>query len=244
LTEYPDTAATEENMSKPESFVVGLVLAVACPLLTFVAFWWTTAAIHMQLPWTPLEAVKASALTGLALGLVLDIVYLKRWIKTFYTANIWILAAIYLGLCAVAVAFFMGLPVGTFLLGVGSGAYVGRRHRHARTDRLSAARSLRITAVFAALVTTAAALPIGLLALNDRSVVESLDTLLGFGQADLRGFAGLTLVGVLCVALFAAQYCGTRIAGQLFFALGKTDPLGDATPEAVRLPRRGSILHG
>ncbi|MBN2477206.1 MAG: hypothetical protein JXB62_21540 [Pirellulales bacterium] len=211
-------------MNRPESIVVGFVLGVACPLLTFVVFWWTTAAIHLHLGWLPLEAVIASALGGLALGVVLDVVYLKRWIDVFYTANVWLLGAIYLGLCVAAVACFMGLPVGTFLLGIGSGLYMGRRQRHVRPDDSSATTpSLRATAVFAALVTTAAALPIGLLALADRSVRESLARLPGLGRADLGGFAGLTLVGILCLILFVAQYWCCRVAGQWSLAIGGTD---------------------
>jgi hypothetical protein len=220
-------------VNRTESIVVGLVLGLACPLLTFVLFWWTMAAIHMRLPQVSVLAVITAAFTGLGIGIALDIAYLKRWIKVFYTANVRILAAIYLGLCAVAVAFFMGVPAGTFLLGIGTAVYVGRRQRHSQADSASATPILRKTAVFAALVTTAAALPIGLLALGDQGVLEFLETFLGFGQAGLRGFVGVTLVGVLCLVLFAAQYWCSHMAGQLAFAIGRNDAQPDAAPDGA-----------
>ena len=217
------------QVSRTESIIVGSVLGLACPLLTFVLFWWTTAVLHMCLPQVPVQVVVAAALTGLGLGIVLDIVYLKRWIKVFYSANIWILVAVYVGLCAVAVAFCMGLPAGTLLLGTGTGAYIGRRQYHSQADIASGTATLRKTAFFAASVTTTAALPIGLLALDDRGVLDFLETLLGFGQADLRGFVGVILVvGVLCLLLFAVQYWCSRIAGQLAFRSGGNAALPDA----------------
>lgn len=207
-------------MNRWESVVVGLVLGVTCPALTFIGFWWTSATVHMQLPQVPVGAVIASAFAGLGLGVALDVVYLRRWIRSFYTANVWILAAVYLGLSVGAVALFMGVPVGTFLLGIGSGVYVGRRRRHSRGSVSPASPSLRTTALFAATVTTAAALPMGFLALADQSVLESLATLLGVSQSSLRGLAGVALIGILCLVLFASQYCCSRIAGQLSFAIG------------------------
>jgi hypothetical protein len=217
-------------VSRTESIIVGSVLGLACPLLTFVLFWWTTAVIHMRLPQVPVQVVVVAALTGLGLGIVLDIVCLKRWIKVFYTANVWILAAVYVGLCAVAVAFCMGFPAGTFLLGTGTGVYIGRRQYHSQADSASGTATLRKTAIFAALVTTTAALPIGLFALEDRGVLNFLETLLGFGQADLRGFVGVTLVGVLCLLLFTVQYWCSRIAGQLAFRVGRNAAQPDAPP--------------
>jgi hypothetical protein len=60
-----------------------------------------------------------------------------------------------------------------------------------------------------------AALPIGILALNERDILKMLETLSGLSQASLRGFAGFALVGLLCVLLFLMQYWLSRKAGLL-----------------------------
>jgi hypothetical protein len=221
------------QVSRTESIIVGLVIGLACPLLTFVFFWWMTAVIHMRLPRVPVQVVATAALTGLGFGVVLDMVYLKRWIKVFYTTNVLILAAVYLSLCVVAVAFCMGLPAGTFLLGTGTGVYIGRRQYHSQADIASCTATLRKTSIFAAMVTTTAAFPIGLLALDDQGVLGFLETLLGFGQADLGGLVGVTVVGVLCLVLFVVQYWCSRIAGQLAFSVGRNAAQPDPPPGAA-----------
>ena len=207
-------------MGKAESIIVGLFLSITCPLLTFVLFWWTTALIHLHVPGVPLNAVIGTAFTGLAVGLLLDVAFLRRWVRQFYTARIWLVVAVYLGLSIVAVAFFMGLPLGTFLLGVAFGVYAGRRHRHVQNDSSSVARVLCRAAFLAASITTAAALPIGILVLDEGSVLTVLEAISGFDQASLRGAVGFALVGFLCLILFLLQYYCSKLAGLLAFRIG------------------------
>ena len=219
-------------MNRAESIIVGLFVGISCPLLTFVLFWWTTAAIHLHVPGVPVRVVIAVALAGLALGLLLDMAFLRRWVKKFYTANVWLMVTVYLGLSAVAVAFFMGLPVGTFLLGIAAGIYVGRRERHALAAGTRVALALRRTAFLAASVTAVAAFPIGILALHEQSLIGFLERALGFDKTGMQGGSGLTLVILLSLALFAFQYGSTKKAGQLAFSVGGSDVQPGAPAEA------------
>ncbi len=86
------------------------------------------------MPGVPVTAVIAAAMSGLVVGIVLDLLLLRRWIRRFYTASLWLMAVIYGALCVVAVAFFMGLPVGTFPLKLLAGIYAGRRQHHAGAE--------------------------------------------------------------------------------------------------------------
>ena len=79
-------------MSKSERTIVALAVGFACPLLTFVALWWTTATIHLYAVPLPTEVIIAAALAGLVLGFSLDVIYLRRWVDGFYTANLWLMA--------------------------------------------------------------------------------------------------------------------------------------------------------
>ena len=209
-----------KTMSKLETIIVGLFVGIACPLLIFVAFWWSAALLHMRVPDFPLSMVIASALTGLCLGLFLDVFLLRRWVRGFYMANMYLMAILYLGLSIVAVAFFMGLPAGTIALGIAAGVYMGRRERHVHIDGVNAIPTLRKTALIAASVTAMSALPIGILALNEQDVLIMLENLSGFNQASLRGFAGFTLIGLLCIFLFLIQYWFSKKAGLLAFNIG------------------------
>jgi hypothetical protein len=208
-------------MSKAESLVVGIVVGTICPLLTFVAFWWTAAAVCTGLAGVSINVVIGAALTGLVLGVCLDLVFLRRWARAFYTANLWLMAIVYVGLSVVAVAFLMGLPVGTFALGIGAGAYAGRRQRHLAPDGSSLVRASRKAALFAAFVTAGGALPIGLLALDERNVSGFLGALPGLEHAGPHKAGSLILVGFLAVLLFIAQYWCSKKAGQIMFRVGR-----------------------
>jgi hypothetical protein len=199
--------------------MIGLVLGAACPLLSFVLFWWTTAAFSLFMADIPVRVIIMAALTGLVVGIVLDIVFIRRWVKGFYTANVSLLIVVYLGLCVVAIAFFMGLPVGTFALGIAVSAYAGRRQRHMQTHGTSVTTALHKAAFLAAFVTTATAFPIGILALDEQSVLKFLEAIFGFDQAIFRGPVGLAMVVFLCLVLFLGQYWCSRQAGQLTFRI-------------------------
>jgi hypothetical protein len=208
-------------MNKPESILVGLAIGVACPLSTFAAGWWTAAALHLYALPLPLGVIVAAALTGLGLGCLLDLIFLPRWVSRFYSANLWLMGAVYVGLGIVATGFCMGVPVGTFALGLVAGVYMGRRERHRAADEAQGKPNLRKAAFAAATVTTALALPIGLLALqSEQEILRWLEGLLGLRRNDLQGGGGLVLIGLLCGLLFVMQYWGSRMAARLAFGTG------------------------
>jgi hypothetical protein len=208
-------------MSKLESIIVGLVVGIACPWLTFVACWWAAAAFHLYVLRLPTGVIVTAALAGLGLGCMLDVLFLRRWVEKFYTASLRWMIVVYLGCFVVAFASFMGFPVGTFSLGVAAGAYIGRREYHRQADGMRAAAVFHRVAVFAASATTAAALLIGILALqSEQQILRRLETIFGLNQNGLLGGGGFILIGFLCVILFVTQYWCTRMAGRLAFGIG------------------------
>ena len=211
-------------MGRSESILVSLVLGGLCPILGFLFCWWTAAALVIG-GVVPLgeRGIAAAAFGGLAVGLVLDAVWLKRWVARFYTARLRIVAAVYLACSVVAVASFMGLPAGNLVLGVLAGVYAARRARHAALDGAAAARFFRRTAGFAAAVTSLEALPIGLLALRDQSVAALLRAELGL-RVTAAGPAGVGLVLLACVALAAFQFYASRAAARLTHGWASATP--------------------
>ena len=207
-------------MSKLESIVVGFVVGIACPWLTFVAFWWTAAFLYLQGFPVSEGMIKTAALTGLGLGCLLDVVFLRRWVEKFYTANLRWMIMVYLGCFVVAFASFMGFPVGTFLLGISAGVYVGRRESHCQADRNQLAVALRRTAVLTSSITSVAALPVGILGLKELHVSALFEAWFGLDRSRLYGTAGFILVGLFCLLLFGVQYWCARKAGVLAFGLG------------------------
>jgi len=153
----------------------------------------------------------------------LDIMWLKHWVRRFYTANTYFMIAVYLSLSVVALAFFMGLPIGNMVLGILAGIYVGRKECHAGGGGNTFSRAVRKVSLLAAFVTTAEALPIGVLALDEQSVVEFLRSFLALARSAIAWSSGVTLVAAMCVVLFAVQYWCTRISATFAFSPGRKD---------------------
>jgi hypothetical protein len=225
-------------MSKLENAIVGIMLGGASVWLSFVACWWAAAMVHRYVGGISVNVVILAALTGLLVGIVLDVLFLKRWIRGFYAARLWLLAAVYGALCVLAVASFMGLPVGTFALGLLAGAYAGRRQLHNPAND-TAGHGLRRAAIFAALLTAGAALPIGLLVLREQSVADLFQKWLGIESWG----GGVVVVCLLCVVLFGAQYSCSLMAGRLALRMGTTSALPrHSTPGARSATERASMI--
>lgn len=225
-------------MNRAESILIGLFVGIACPLLLFVFCSWTVAAItiyHVLL--LPSRVIIIAGFTGLGIGLVMDIVWLKRWVRRFYTANTYLMIAVYLAMSVVALAFFMGLPIGSLVLGILAGAYVGRRQFHTGGSGSACSKAAHKVGLFAGLVTTAETLPIGLLALDEPSIINFVRSFLGLEESVIAGPLGVTLVAAMCVVLFVLQLSCTLIAATFTFSLGKEDGQASARADAQQVHR-------
>jgi hypothetical protein len=211
-------------MNKTERIIVGVAVGFLCPFLTFVFFWWTSAATaKYSIMHFSDNDIAIAALTGLACGIVLDAFYLKRWIAYFYIANWKLLVPLYLCCSAIAVAFFMGLPFGNLILGTLAGTYVGRRKYHSDRKQDSIASTARRAAIFTALITAMEAVPIGLLALKEEIVERSLRAGLGISKPAIMGSIGVGSVILACIALATLQFWCTRAATRLAFGRGQAE---------------------
>ena len=209
-------------MSTAESTIVGLLIGIACPASLFVLWWWVAAALTIYHVFSiPDSGIATAAFTGLGIGIVLDILGLKNWITRFYSLDVKLTVLAYLFWSAVAVAFFMGLPFGNIALGTVAGLYVGRKQYHTGASKSLFAIGARNVSIFTALVTGAEAFPIGILALDEQSVVASLRAIVGLDQLVTTGLIGVGLVGVGCLVLMAVQFWCTRAAAAFAFRIGR-----------------------
>jgi hypothetical protein len=207
-------------MPRIETLVITAVSAVVFPLLLFVAFWWSSAALAIYVVDLPTWCIALVAFTGLGIGLVGDLIFLKRWVALFYSAHwVWV-TVIYLGLFTVGLAFCMGVPIGTFTVGVMGGAYLGRRFRYALLSPGLVTRRLDQGGLCAASLTALCALPMGWLALHD-SMVMRLAGIFRLTAENAQGITGILAVIAVSLGLFALQFLATRAAGRLAFAAGR-----------------------
>jgi hypothetical protein len=211
-------------MTKTESVIVGFAVGILCPLLLFVLCWWVTATLTVyHVLRIPESEIAVAAFTGLALGVTLDVLYLRRWISRFYSADVRVMVLVYLCCSAIAVAFFMGLPVGNIVLGALAGVYIGRREYHAARSGESVSKTVRKASLFTAIVTGAEALPIGFLALNEDWVVEWLQAVTGMDPWAATSLLGIGLIVLLCIVLMAIQFWCTKTMAWIAFGRGRVN---------------------
>ena len=127
-----------------ERLYMQVMIGIVPPVFLLLAGWWGS------LYFVPEEAVKFFALGGLLLGLFLDILFMRRWLRKAYTLPAGWFAAVYLFYSAGLFGFFMGVPVFNALLGIMGGYYVGICLRFAQKDKAEVEIAARRTALFAA----------------------------------------------------------------------------------------------
>jgi len=205
---------------KTEYLIIGLGLGTLIPLLVFVLFWWSTAALVIyKLVQLPESFIIYAAFTGLAIGITINILYLKKLIPGFYTLKNNILIPLYLLCSFIALAFFMGTPIGNIILGILAGLYTGRRHYYLEQHPDIFFSTAKKTSLFTAFITSIEALPIGILALRDTSIFTVLKSTFHFDLNVTNIIIDIIMVFLLCMLLFLIQFWVTNIAAKLAFQI-------------------------
>ena len=208
-------------MSKIEAAIVALCLGLLAPLLLFFASWWTSVFV------LPERAIPAAALSGLALGLLLDLLFLKHWVRRVYRFPAGLLVAAYLFSSLIVFAVSMGVPVLNAGLGIAAGAYVGRKLRHAGALREEFRAGARRASVFATAVIAlicALSATIALMSPSTPSDVQRMFQLLLPWQLPVTRSMILGLILLGGSALIVLEYWLTMAAALAAFRLGKPRP--------------------
>jgi lipid-A-disaccharide synthase-like uncharacterized protein len=112
----------------PEKFIFGLLIGCTCPILL---------GMLAIVAWLYLDRNEAHALicllVGISLGVIIDVMYLKMWIRKRYELPIGFIVGIYLFYNVCVFGFFMGFPVFNLLAGIPAGYYAGKRISHKST---------------------------------------------------------------------------------------------------------------
>ncbi len=193
---------------KLERFGLGLILGPVPPLVGLLAGWWSGYT------WLPEARIPFAALTGLLLGLLVDILFLKRWVGAAgrFDPKLWI--AIYLFYSMGMFGFFMGVPVFNAALAVPAGFVVGGRLAAREADSLQVRRAAGRTALFTTGVLALICAASALIALVSPSTPSDLKGLFGLPFEVTWGMVvGLIVAGG--AALLAAGW-GLAVASVRF----------------------------
>ena len=159
------------------------------------------------------------ALGGLCVGLVIDLMFVKSWIKRAYQMNRKILAALYIFYSIGVLGFCMGIPILEFPLGMAAGAYAARKMYHTKAGHEEFERSVKKISIFAAAVMVLICCLIALWAIAGQMIGYRFKTTwLSFTFTVPVFFAVVLTGGAMLVLL---QYWLTNIAAKLTFKLSR-----------------------
>lgn len=100
------------------------------------------------------ETLGPWVLWSFAPAIAFDAVLMKKWVKSAYQMSGVILGILYLFYSIITLGMFMGLPIGSFTLGIAAGLYAARKMQLMQTDEKISKRYFKKTAVFSASVMT------------------------------------------------------------------------------------------
>jgi hypothetical protein len=184
--------------TKLERFVLGLILAPIFPLVGLMGFWWGTYLLSAE-NWIPF-----SMAAGLLTGILIDIIYLKRWVLRAYQVDLKLWGLVYLFYSVGFFGFFMGVPVFNVALAIPAGFIIGGRLNSLHYDQTQAHKMTRCAAWFTTGVMAAICIASAIIALADP-----------FTEANLQGML------VLPFEVTRAMVVGLIIVGGLFLLISE-----------------------
>lgn len=169
----------------------------------FLLGWWGSLAFTTE------ENVKFFAMGGLMLGLLIDIIYLRRWVRKAYSLPLGWFVVFYLFYSVCIFGFFMGVPLLNLFMGLIGGYYVGLCLRYAKKDKDMVELAAKRTALFAAGVMALVCLASWLIAYRDPSLAANIQGMFNLGQ-DFSRERILTYSVAGGAGLVALEYLMTR----------------------------------
>lgn len=127
--------------------MLGWIFAPAPLSFCFVGAWFTAVILGFSE-----KTVYTSALSGLAVGVILTTVLLKYLVKNAYKFSNKILAVFFIYYSLLAFGFGMGIPLFNYILGIMAGGYIVRKACYLKEDDTEFKRNIKLTAIFTAVV--------------------------------------------------------------------------------------------
>ena len=160
-------------MRNVENAVIGIVFGAVPVIACFLAGWW------ISIPLVPESRIFQCALAGLLLGILVDVIFLRSWIRRAYSMKAWVWMTIYVFYSIGLFGFFMGVPVFNVMLALPAGVFVGRRLAYSGADTTRVQKTARQVAVFTASILGLVCITSASIALASRSTASDLQRMLG-----------------------------------------------------------------
>ena len=189
--------SVDKLLAGTERLFLLLMIGLLPIIVFFLLGWWGSLAITTE------ENIKFFAIGGLILGLLVDILFLRRWVRKAYSLPVGWFVVFYLFYSIGMFGFFMGMPLLNVLMGLVGGYYVGLCLRYANKEKAEVEQAAKRTALFAAGVMAVVCLASWMIAYLEPSIAANVQGMLKMEHALSRervliysAFGGLGLVVV------------------------------------------------
>jgi hypothetical protein len=160
-------------MRNLENAALGITLGAVPVIACFLAGWW------ISIPFVPEPRIVLCALAGLLLGIVVDVIFLKGWVRRAYSMKPMVWMAVYVFYSIGMLGFFMGVPVFNLILALPAGVFIGRWLARGGADLTRMKKAARHSAVFTTSVLGSVCLASAAIALASPSTASDLERMLG-----------------------------------------------------------------
>jgi len=139
---------------------------------------------------------------GLLIGSIIDLKFLKGWIKHRFDLPLWFIAGIYLAYNIFVYGFFMGFPVFNVFLGLFAGYYYGNRICFKNVESEKHSKLINQVSSFSGLIMTLICISSGFLALVNNEAAGMIKEVLGLDFEVTKSMVwGIVLIGGLTLIL-------------------------------------------
>ena len=190
-----------------ENIFLALVFGGIAPIFFFLAGWWGAYFFD------PESQIPVFMLAGLGLGIIIDLLFLGKWIKLAYRIHPIILIAIYLFYSVGIFGFFMGVPVFNIVMGPLAGFYIGRKMGIENINSEEKERIIHWTGLFTSFVLAVACLAALVLAASESTLAANINGMLHdmiglkstFDNQTLLILSALAGVGIVVAEYYLTQ---------------------------------------
>jgi hypothetical protein len=207
-------------MRKIELLGIGVLFGAIPITVGFLAGWW------MSIPLVPESQIFQYALVGFLIGILIDLFFLRRWIRAAYSEKPFLWMALYLFYSICVFGFFMGVPVFNILLVFPAGFFIGGWLVHRNANAFFIKKVTRLAAMSTTSILALICIASASLAVRSPSTASDLEGMLGLPfQVTQPMIMGLILGGGILI--LTLNWWLTRksieIAYQYLIALGKKE---------------------
>jgi len=188
-----------------DKILFGLIIGGFFPLLLFLS----GLLVWLELDGNEDHAL-AYVLTGALAGIVINLLYLKGWLKNMYEIPDWFAVIIYLFYNIAVYGMFMGFPVFHAFAGIIAGYYYGRRIKWKNVPAVQFPKNIKKVSLFTVIIMTVVCISSGIIGLAGNGAGSEVQHMLHLGFEITRPMLwAIALTGGSILILI--QYVLTRL---------------------------------